>query len=31
MVEMGITPTDILRELEKLHVVDKKVKQETMQ
>lgn len=31
MVEMGITPTDILRELEKRHVVDKKVKQETMQ
>ena len=31
MVEMGITPTDILRELEKRHVVDTKVKQETMQ
>ena len=30
MAEMGITPSDITRELEKRHVVDKKVKQETM-
>ncbi len=30
MVEMGITPEEITRELEKRHVVDKKVKQETM-
>ena len=30
MVEMGITPEEIFRELEKRHVIDKKVKQETM-
>ena len=30
MVELGITPQDITAELEKRHVVDKKVKQETM-
>ena len=30
MVELGITPNDITAELEKRHVVDKKVKQETM-
>ncbi len=30
MVEMGITPRDITAELEKRHVVDKKVKQERM-
>lgn len=30
MVEMEITPEEITRELEKRHVVDKKVKQETM-
>lgn len=30
MVEMGITPRDITSELEKRHVVDKKVKQERM-
>ena len=31
MVQMGITVEDITRELEKRHVVDKKVKQERMQ
>lgn len=31
MVNMGITPNDILAELASRHVVDKKVKQETMQ
>lgn len=31
MVEMGLTNEDILRELAKRHVVDKKVKQEKMQ
>ena len=31
MVEMGLTNADILRELAKRHVVDKKVKQEKMQ
>ena len=31
MVQMGITVEDITRELEKRHVVDHKVKQETMQ
>lgn len=30
MVEMGITPEEIFRELEKRHVIDRKVKQETM-
>ena len=30
MVEMGIAPEEIFRELEKRHVIDKKVKQETM-
>ncbi len=30
MVEMGISTKDILAELEKRHVIDKKVKQETM-
>ncbi len=30
MVQMGIKPADILKELEGRHVVDKKVKQETM-
>ncbi len=31
MAEMGITPAEILKELDSRHVVDKKVKQETMQ
>ena len=31
MVEMGISIEDITRELEKRHVIDHKVKQETMQ
>ena len=31
MVEMGIGIEDITRELEKRHVIDHKVKQETMQ
>ena len=31
MVQMGISVEDITRELEKRHVVDKKVKQERMQ
>ena len=31
MVQMGITPEEITRELEKRHVVDHKVKQERMQ
>lgn len=30
MVEMGITPQDILTELESRHIIDHKVKQETM-
>ena len=30
MVEMGITPEDIHRELASRHVIDKKVKQEKM-
>ena len=30
MVEMGITPEDILRELGSRKIVEKKVKQETM-
>ncbi|MBO4831787.1 MAG: bifunctional phosphoribosyl-AMP cyclohydrolase/phosphoribosyl-ATP diphosphatase HisIE [Oscillospiraceae bacterium] len=31
MVDMGITPEDILAELESRHIIDHKVKQETMQ
>ena len=31
MVDMGITPEDILSELESRHIIDHKVKQETMQ
>lgn len=31
MIELGITPEDITRELEKRHVIDHKVKQERMQ
>lgn len=30
MVEMKITPKDVIAELEKRHVVDKKVKQQKM-
>lgn len=30
MVEMGITPADIFAELAKRHIIDKKIKQETM-
>ena len=30
MVQMGITPEDIKRELASRHVIDKKVKQEKM-
>lgn len=31
LCELGITPNEILEELQKRHIVDKKVKQETMQ
>jgi len=31
MVAAGISPDDVRRELGKRHVIDKKVKQETMQ
>ena len=31
MVEMGISLEDVVRELARLHVIDKKVKQERMQ
>jgi phosphoribosyl-ATP pyrophosphohydrolase/phosphoribosyl-AMP cyclohydrolase len=31
MVEMGISPKDVLSQLASRHVVDKKVKQEKMQ
>ena len=30
MVQMGITPEEVLSELAKRHVIDKKVKQEKM-